>query len=104
MPAMGQITAGQLLAKALQAEGIDTFFHLLDLERLAHDLTDAGLKAVLVRNELAGGMMAHAYSRVTGKPGVVITAAGPGTATLVPALANALADASPVIALGCSAH
>ncbi len=104
MPAMGQITAGQLLAKALQAEGIDTFFHLLDLERLAHDLTDAGLKAVLVRNELAGGMMAHAYSRVTGKPGVVITAAGPGTANLVPALANALADASPVIALGCSAH
>ena len=101
---MGQVTAGQLLAQALAAEGVDTFFHLQERERLVYDLTTAGLRAVLVRNELAGGMMAHAYSRVAGKPGVVLTAPGPGTANLVPAMANALADACPVIALGASAH
>lgn len=101
---MGNITAGQLLARALKAEGIDTFFHLMEREQLIYDLTEAGLKAILVRNELAAGMMAHAYSRVTGRPGVILTAPGPGTLNMLPALANALADASPVIAFGCSAH
>ena len=47
-------------------------------------------------------MMAHAYARVTGKPGICIAPMGPGVANLVTGLANAWADASPVIAIGGS--
>jgi acetolactate synthase-1/2/3 large subunit len=45
-------------------------------------------------------MEAHAYSRVTGKPGICITAAGPGTTNAVTGIANALVDCCPVITLG----
>jgi acetolactate synthase-1/2/3 large subunit len=48
-------------------------------------------------------MMAHAYARVTGKPGICITPSGPGTANAVTGLANAWGDAAPVIAIGGSA-
>ena len=48
-------------------------------------------------------MMAHAYARITGKPGICITPSGPGTANAVTGLANAWADASPIIAIGGAA-
>ena len=48
-------------------------------------------------------MMAHAYARVTGKPGICITPSGPGTANAVTGLANAWADSAPIIAIGGSA-
>jgi acetolactate synthase-1/2/3 large subunit len=47
-------------------------------------------------------MMAHAYSRVTGKVGVCMGAGGPGAANLLTGVANAFLDACPVLALGGS--
>jgi acetolactate synthase-1/2/3 large subunit len=61
---------------------------------------DLGMKGIYVRHEQAAAMMAHAYSRITGKPGICIAPMGPGVANLVTGLANAWADASPVIAIG----
>ena len=99
---MGQVTGGYLAAKALQAEGVDTVFYLLSAP-IVGDCLRLGMKGILVRNETAAGMIAHGYSRVTGKPGIVLSAHGPGTANVVPSMANALADACPVINFGASA-
>ncbi len=100
---MGQVKGSTIAARALQAEGIDTFFYLLSAP-IVGDCLALGMKGILVRNETSAGMMAHGYSRVTGKPGIVLSAHGPGTANVVPALANAMADACPVINFGASAN
>ena len=100
---MAQVTGGYLAARALQAEGVETFFYMLSAPIVA-DCLALGMNGILVRNETAAGMMAHGYSRVTGNPGVVLSPHGPGTANVVPALANAQADACPVINFGASAR
>jgi len=61
------------------------------------------MQGIYVRHEQAAAMMAHAYARMTGKPGICIAPMGPGVANLVTGLGNAWADASPVIAIGGSA-
>jgi len=99
---VGEVTGARLGAEALRREGVDTFFYLLSAPLVA-DLLELGAKGILVRNETAAGMMAHGYSRVTGRPGIVLASHGPGTANIVPSLANAKADACPVIAFGASA-
>ena len=98
---MAKLTAARLAALALQREGVDTVFYLLSAPIVA-DCIDLGMQAILTRNETAAGMMAHGYARVSGKPGVVLASHGPGTANIVPSLANAQADACPVIAFGAS--
>jgi thiamine pyrophosphate-dependent acetolactate synthase large subunit-like protein len=100
---MALVKGSHIAAKALHNEGVDVFFYLLSAPLVA-DCLALGMKGVLVRNETAAGMMAHGYSRVTGKPGIVLSAHGPGTANVVPALANAMADACPVINFGASAN
>ncbi len=47
-------------------------------------------------------MMAHAYARVKSRPGVCITASGPGTLNLGTGQTRSLMDCTPVIALGGS--
>ena len=98
---MAKLSAARLAALALQREGVDTVFYLLSAPIVA-DCIDLGMQAILTRNETAAGMMAHGYARVSGKPGVVLASHGPGTANIVPSLANAQADACPVIAFGAS--
>src|SRR5438046_4083222 len=61
-----------------------------------------GARAIDTRHEQAASLMAHAYSRVTRKPGVCIGASGPGTTNLVTGVANAFVDAAPMIAIGGS--
>ena len=59
-----------------------------------------GLKGVSTRHEQASAMEAHAYTRVTGRPGICMTTAGPGATNAVTGIANALVDCCPVITLG----
>ena len=99
---MGTLLGADLGARALQAEGVDTVFFMLSAP-LVQECIDLGMQAILVRNETGAGMMAHGYARATGRPGVCLTSHGPGTANVVPAIANALADAVPVVSIGASA-
>ena len=99
---MATYTGSDLGARALQAEGVDTVFFMLSAP-LVQECIDLGMEAILVRNETGAGMMAHGYVRATGRPGVCLTSHGPGTANVVPAIANALADAVPVVSIGDSA-
>src|SRR5438067_2007967 len=98
---MATYTGAELGARALQAEGVDTVFFMLSAP-LVQECIDLGMQAILVRNETGAGMMAHGYARATGRPGVVLTSHGPGTANVVPAVINAQADAVPLVSIGAS--
>lgn len=100
-----KIKGNELVARALRREGIETLFFLMGGPTLgmAADCIAAGLRMIDVRHEQAAAMMAHAYSRLRGRPGVCMAASGPGVTNLVTGMANALVDCAPVVALGgCS--
>jgi thiamine pyrophosphate-dependent acetolactate synthase large subunit-like protein len=102
---MSTLRGEQIIARCFQQEGADTIFFMMGgpTGGTAGACLELGMKGYYVRHEQAAAMMAHAYSRVTGKPGICIAPMGPGVANLVTGLANAWADASPVIAIGGSA-
>jgi acetolactate synthase-1/2/3 large subunit len=52
---------------------------------------------ILPRHEQGAGHMAQGYSRVTGKPGVVLVTSGPGATNLITPMMDALADGTPMI-------
>ncbi|MCE9530098.1 MAG: thiamine pyrophosphate-binding protein [Planctomycetes bacterium] len=56
-----------------------------------------GIETILCRNEQAGAFMSDGYARVTGRPGVVCTTAGPGATNALTGLAEAFADSIPVL-------
>ncbi len=99
---MASRSGHSLLARSLEIAGVDTFFYLLGGPMAQSNLAARRgvIKIVDVRHEQAAAMMAHAYSRVTGRPGVCIAAAGPAITNLVTGVYNAYYDACPVVALG----
>src|SRR2546427_10008806 len=99
---MGSLTGSELLARSLASQGMDTLFFLMGGPMLETESAciRLGVRAIDTRHEQAASLMAHAYSRVTRKPGVCIGASGPGTTNLVTGVANAFVDAAPMIAIG----
>lgn len=100
-----KVKGNELVARALQREGVETLFFLMGGPTLgvAAACIAAGVRMVDVRHEQAGAMMAHAQARLQGRPGVCMASSGPGVTNLVTGLANALFDCAPVVALGgCS--
>ncbi|KAM0935943.1 putative acetolactate synthase [Dioscorea sansibarensis] len=53
----------------------------------------------LLRHEQGESFAAEAYARATGRPGVCIATSGPGATNLVSALADALLDSVPLVAV-----
>jgi thiamine pyrophosphate-dependent acetolactate synthase large subunit-like protein len=102
---METIRGEQVIARCFKNEGVDAFFFMMGgpTSGTAGACIDLGMTGIYVRHEQAAAMAAHAYARVTGKPGICITPSGPGTANAVTGLANAWADASPIVAIGGSA-
>ncbi|HXG21840.1 MAG TPA: thiamine pyrophosphate-binding protein [Methylomirabilota bacterium] len=101
---MAQVDGSQLMAEGLKEEGVDTIFYIMGGPNilLSMHAERLGIRLIDVRHEQAAAMMAHAYSRVTGKVGVCMGAGGPGAANLLTGVANAFLDACPVLALGGS--
>jgi acetolactate synthase-1/2/3 large subunit len=99
---MSTLRGEEIIARSFANEGVDAFFFMMGgpTSGTAEACLKLGMKGYYVRHEQAAAMAAHAYARVTGKPGICITPAGPGTANAVTGLANAWADASPIIAIG----
>jgi acetolactate synthase-1/2/3 large subunit len=59
----------------------------------------AELRFVLGSREGTAGLMAEAYGQLTGRPGVCLSTLGPGATNLVNAVASALLDRVPMIAI-----
>jgi thiamine pyrophosphate-dependent acetolactate synthase large subunit-like protein len=102
---MGTLRGEQIIARSFKREGVDTIFFMMGgpTGGTAGACLELGMQGIYVRHEQAAAMMAHAYARVTGKPGICIAPMGPGVVNLMTGLGNAWADASPVIAIGGSA-
>jgi len=101
---MGTLTGSEILAKSLKAQGMDTLFFLMGGPMLETEsaLVSLGTKMIDTHHEQAAAMMAHAWTRLTRKPGVCMASSGPGTINLLTGVANAWTDAAPLVAIGGS--
>jgi acetolactate synthase-1/2/3 large subunit len=86
----------------LEVEGIDTLFGIPDpgFFHLAMTAEARGWNVVSPHHEQAGGFMADAWSRMTGKPGVCFGTQGPGITNLAAAMIVAAKENSPTIFFG----
>lgn len=57
------------------------------------------IRHVLVRHEQAAGFLAQGYARATGRVGVCLASSGPGATNLLTAVADAMRDSIPLVAI-----
>ncbi len=91
-----------LLVECLRREGVRYVFGVPGAQPIG--LTDAllrqeGIEFILTRHEQAAAHMADAWARVTGRPAACLGTVGPGATDLVPGVATAWADSSPMLVL-----
>lgn len=99
---MGFVQGGQLVARAIKAEGVDHVFTLCGghVQMIYDGCLSEGIRVVDVRHEQTAGHAADGWARVTGTPGVAIVTAGPGVTDIVTAVANAQRAQVPMVVLG----
>ena len=93
-------TGADVLLEGLISRGVDHIFGMPGSHSTAvYDaLGRCGrIATVLARNEQAGAFMADGYARVTARPGVICTTAGPGATNALTGVAEAWADSLPVL-------
>jgi acetolactate synthase-1/2/3 large subunit len=96
------VLCGNLVAKALKNEGVDTIFtlcggHIIDIY---DGCLDEGIRIVDVRHEQVAAHAADGYARQTGKLGCVVTTAGPGCTNAMTGIATAFRSETPMIHIG----
>lgn len=96
------VSGGNLVAKALKNEGVDTIFtlcggHIIDIY---DGCLDEGIRIIDVRHEQVAAHAADGYARQTGKLGCVVTTAGPGCTNAVTGIATAFRSETPMIHIG----
>ena len=93
-------TGGQILVDALRAQGADLAFGVPGESYLAaldamHDAPD--FRFTICRQEGGAAMMADAYGKMTGKPGICFVTRGPGATNASPGVHIAQQDSTPMI-------
>ena len=94
------LTGGRAVVEALKAEGVDTVFGIPGKHNLCvYDvlLDTPQIRNIVTRNEQGAAFMADGYARVTGKVGVCLVTAGPGTGNTIAAMGTAYADSIPIL-------
>src|SRR5229473_8705587 len=101
--ATGRMVApGHAAIEVLKANGVEVVFglngdHVL---RLYDGLADlGGITHVTVKHENNAALAAEAYGRLTGRPGVALTTAGPGALNSISGVASAMASGAPLVSL-----
>jgi len=99
---MATITGSEVLAQALRSQGVDTMFYLMGGPMLETEAAciQLGIRAIDHRHEQAAAFAAHAWTRVTRRPGVCMAASGPGATNLLTGVATAFTDCAPLVAIG----
>lgn len=102
---MSKIKGSEILARTLKLMGIDTMFYIMGgpMLEVESGCIKQGIRAIDVRHEQAGAMMAHGWGRSTGKIAVCMGCSGPGSTNMITGVATAWNDAVPVLAIGGSA-
>jgi acetolactate synthase-1/2/3 large subunit len=91
-----------MMCEALIEEGVEVMFGYPGgaIMPFYHALPEyPQLKHVLVRHEQAAGHAAEGYARTSGKVGVCVATSGPGATNLVTAIADAMMDSVPIVAI-----
>ncbi len=95
-----QRTGGQILVDALRAHGAERTFCVPGESYIAalDALRDApGIDLVVCRHESGAAMMAEAYGKMTGKPGICFVTRGPGATNGSSGVHIACQDSTPMI-------
>ena len=102
VPAPPRLLKGaQIIWEVLQREGVETVFGYPGGRVLPmyHALAEYPIRHILVRHEQGAGFAASGYARATGKVGVCVGTSGPGATNLVTAIADAMMDSVPMVAI-----
>ncbi len=99
---MAQIHGGQIVARALKAEGVDVVFALTGghIVGILDGCVQEGINVVDVRHEQTAAHAAEAYTRLTGKLGVAVVTAGPGVTDTVTGVATGYYASTPMLVIG----
>ena len=99
---MAMVDGGDLVARAIKLEGVDTIFTLCGghVQAIFDACLDEEIKVIDVRHEQVAGHAAEGWSRATRRCGVAVVTAGPGVTDCVTAIANASQNRSPVLVIG----
>jgi len=98
---MSETSGGEVLARMLQAEGVEKVFGIIDGTYFGFysSLHKLGIEIVTPRHETCAAHMAGAYARLTGRLGVCMASNGPGVANILPGLAVENAEGNRVLAI-----
>jgi len=100
--AMQARSGGQILVDQLKIHGVDTVFGIPGESYLAvldalHDANS--IRFVICRQEGGAAMMADAYGKLTGRPGICMVTRGPGATNASAGVHVAFQDSTPLILL-----
>jgi acetolactate synthase-1/2/3 large subunit len=95
--------AGEAVAEALREEGVERVYSVPGSH--IHPIYDGlsrvkSIRFVTCKTEPNTSLMADAYGRLTGKPGVCLVTAGPGGLNSMAGVAQAYGAASPMVHIG----
>ena len=98
---MEMLSGGEMVARALQDEGVEFIFgypggsvlHIYDA------LFHSNIPHILVRHEQAATHAADGYARATGNTGVVLVTSGPGATNAITGIATAYMDSIPMVVI-----
>lgn len=99
---MMQMTGAQLIVRLLERQGVRTIAGIPGgaILPLYDALSGSELiRHVLARHEQGAGFMAQGMARVSGRPEVCFASSGPGATNLVTAIADAMLDSIPMVAI-----
>ena len=99
--ASNQRTGGQILVDQLRIHGTDMAFGVPGESYLAvlDALHDSEIRYIICRQEGGAAMMAEAYGKLTGRPGVCMVTRGPGATNASAGVHIASQDSTPMILL-----
>ena len=97
---MAKMTGGEALAQTLKASGVEYIFGISvgSQAPLTVGAMRLGMRIVTVRDEKCAGLMATAYSKISGKPGICL-ASGPGAAHLALGMYEAFNSSNAMVAI-----
>lgn len=98
-----RLTGGELVVRALEAEGISCTFGIPGTHNieLYDALEPSSVRPILVTDEQSAGFMADGYWRASGKLGCVNLVPGAGFTHALSGIAEAYMDGVPMLVLGC---
>ena len=99
---MALVDGGDLVARAIKQEGVDTIYTLCGghVQAIYDSCLDEEIRVIDVRHEQVAGHAAEGWSRATRRCGVAVVTAGPGVTDCVTAIANAYQNRSPMLVIG----